>query len=55
MKYKIELTCEEWRVADSLYELGSMIECGDLLDQMQDGCVKTSGFHFTAEIKVINQ
>lgn len=54
MNYKIELTCEEWWVADSLYELGSMIENDDLLDQMQDGCVKTSGSHYTAEIKVIN-
>lgn len=51
MKYKIEIQCDEWWVADSLHELGTMIECGDLLDQMQDGSVEVSGDHFTAEIK----
>lgn len=54
MKYKIEIQCDEWWVADSLHELGTMIECGDLLDQMQDGSVEVSGDHFTAEIKEAN-
>lgn len=54
MKYKIEIQCDEWWVADSLHELGAMIENGDLLDQMQDGSVEVSGDHFTAEIKEAN-
>lgn len=54
MKYKIEIQCDEWWVADSLRELGTMIENGDLLDQMQNGSVEVSGDHFTAEIKEVN-
>lgn len=54
-KYKIELQCDEWYVADSLHELGAMIECGDLLDEMQDGHVEVNGDHYTAEIKVIKE
>lgn len=53
MKYKIEIQCDEWWVADSLCELGTMIEYGDLLEQMQDGSVEVSGDHFTAEIKEV--
>ena len=55
MKYKIDLTCDEWYVADSLHELGARIENDDLLDDMQDGRVTVSGDHYTAEIKVINE
>jgi hypothetical protein len=55
MKYKIDLTCDEWYVADSLNELGAMVENGDLLDQMQDGRVTVSGGHYTAEITEINE
>ena len=54
-KYQIELQCDEWWVADSLHEVGTRIECGDLLDEMQDGHIEVSGDHYTAEIKVINQ
>lgn len=55
MKYKIDLTCDEWWVADSLYEVGTMIENHDLLDEMQDGRVTVSGDHYTAEITEINE
>lgn len=54
-KYKIELQCDEWWVADSLYEVGTMIENHDLLDEMQDGHTEVNGDHYTAEIKVINE
>lgn len=55
MKYKIDLTCDEWYVADSLHELGARIENDDLLDKMQDGRVTVSGDHYTAEITVTNE
>ena len=54
-KYKIDLTCEEWYVADSLHELGAKIENDDLLDEMQDGRVTVSGDHYTAEITETNE
>ena len=53
-KYQIELQCDEWWVADSLHEVGTMIECGDLLDEMKDGRVEVNGDHYTAEIRVNN-
>ena len=55
MKYKIDLTCDEWYVADSLHELGARIENDDLLDEMQDGRVTVSGDHYTAEITEIDE
>jgi len=55
MKYKIDLTCDEWYVADSLHELGARIENDDLLDEMQDGRVTVSGDHYTAEITETNE
>lgn len=55
MKYKIEIQCVEWWLADSLHELGTMIECDDLLDQMRDGSIEVSGDYFTAEIKKVKQ
>jgi hypothetical protein len=55
MKYKIDLTCDEWYVADSLHELGARIENDDLLDDMQDGRVTVNGDHYTAEITEINE
>ena len=55
MKYKIDLTCDEWYVADSLHELGARIENDDLLDDMQDGRVTVNGDHYTAEITETNE
>lgn len=55
MKYKIDLTCDEWYVADSLHELGARIENDDLLDEMQDGRVTVSGDHYTAEITEVSE
>ena len=49
-KFKIDLTCDEWYVADSLHELGARIENDDLLDEMQNGRVTVDGGHYTAEI-----
>jgi len=54
-KFKIDLTCDEWYLADSLHELGSRIECDDLLDEMQDGRVKVDGGHYVAEITEIDE
>ena len=54
-RFKIDLTCDEWYVADSLHELGARIECDDLLDEMQDGRVTVSGDHYTAEITETNE
>ena len=50
-KFKIEMECDEWWVADSLYELASRIENDDLLDDMCDGKVEVSLDHCTATIK----
>ena len=50
-KFKIEIECDEWWVADSLYELASHIENDDLLDDMCDGKVEVSAGHFNAIIK----
>jgi len=54
-KFKIDLTCDEWYVADSLHELGARIENDYLLDEMQDGRVTVSGDHYTAEITGTNE
>lgn len=54
-KFKIDLTCDEWYVADSLHELGARIENDYLLDEMQDGRVTVSGDHYTAEITETNE
>ncbi len=53
-KFKIDLTCDEWYVADSLHNLGARIECDDLLDEMQDGRVTVDGDHYAAEITEAN-
>ena len=50
-KFKIEMECDEWWVADSLYELAHRIENDDLLDDMCDGKVEVSFDHCTATIK----
>ena len=54
-RFKIDLTCDEWYVADSLHELGARIENDDLLDEMQDGRVTVSGDHYTAEITEVGE
>ena len=50
-KFKIEIECDEWWVADSLYTLSTMVENNDLLDGMEDGKMQVSFAHFTATIK----
>ena len=55
MKYKIEIQCDKYWLADSLHELGTMIENDDLLDQMCDGSVIGIGEYFAAEIKEVNK
>ena len=51
-KFKIEIECDEWWVADSLFTLSVMVENNDLLDGVEnDGKVQVSLDHFTATIK----
>ena len=50
-KFKIEMECDEWWVADSLFTLGTMVENNDLLDGMENGKVEVSLDHCTATIK----
>ena len=54
-RFKVDLTWDEWYVADSLHELGARIENDDLLDEMQDGRVTVSGDHYTAEITEVGE
>ena len=54
-KIKIEILCDEFYVADSLHELATNIECGDLLD---DACgliggIEVTGDHYVAGIEEI--
>ena len=55
-KIKIEILCDEFYVADSLHELATNIECGDVLDQMNDenGELEVNGDHYVASIKENN-
>lgn len=50
-KFKIEIECDEWWVADSLHELASHIENDDILDKMENGKIEVSLDHCTATIK----
>ena len=50
MKYKIEIDCEEWWIADSLREIGNEVENTDILEQMVDGKVEIVGDHYKATI-----
>ena len=50
-KFKIEIECDEWWLADSLHELASHIENDDILDKMENGKVEVSDIYFTATIK----
>lgn len=50
-KFKIEIECDEWWVADSLFTIGTMVENNDLLDGMENGKVEVSLDHCTATIK----
>jgi hypothetical protein len=59
-KIKIEILCDEFYVADSLHELATNIECGDVLEQMNDenmtdenGELEVNGDHYVAGIKEI--
>lgn len=54
-KFKIEIICDEYYVADSLFNLSSLVESGDLLDKMTDdymvdGALEVNGDHYTAYI-----
>lgn len=55
-KIKIEILCDEFYVADSLHELATNIECGDVLEQMNDenGELEVNGNHYVASIKEKN-
>ena len=52
-KISVEILCDEFYVADSLHELAGNIECGDLLDDMENDGIEVSGDHYTAGIKII--
>ena len=59
-KIKIKILCDEFYVADSLHELATNIECGDVLEQMNDesmldenGELEVNGDHYVAGIKEI--
>ena len=55
-KYKIEILCDEFYVADSLHELATNIECGDVLDGEyadENGVTAVTGDHYTAEVKEV--
>ena len=56
-KIKIEILCDEFYVADSLHELATNIECGDVLDGEyadENGVTEINGDHYVAEIKEVN-
>ena len=50
-KIKVEAICDEFYVAESLHELATNIECGDILDGVDE--VEVSGDHYTAGVKTI--
>lgn len=54
-KISIEILCDEFYVADSLHELATNIECGDLLEEACGliGGTEVTGDHYTAEIKEV--
>ena len=59
-KIKIEILCDEFYTADSLRELATNIECGDVLEQMNDesmlnesGELEVNGGHYVAGIEEI--
>lgn len=54
-KISIEILCDEFYVADSLHELATSIECGDVIDDVEiNGSQEVTGDHYTAEIKEVN-
>jgi hypothetical protein len=47
--------CDEFYVADSLHELATNIECGDIMEGVEaNGSQEVTGDHYTAEIKEVN-
>ena len=54
-KIKIEILCDEFYVADSLHELATNIECGDVMDIAcaNIGGTEVSGDHYVAGIEEI--
>lgn len=53
-KISIEILCDEFYVADSLHELASNIECGDIMDDVEsNGMQEVTGDHYTAEVKEV--
>ena len=50
-KFKIEIECSEWWLADSLFTISKMIENDYILDNMENGKVEVSLDHCTATIK----
>ena len=54
-KIRIEILCDEFYVADSLHELASNIECGDIMEDVEaNGRQEVIGDHYVAEIKDVN-
>ena len=54
-KISIEILCEEFYVADSLHEIATNIECGDVMDIAcaNIGGTEVSGDHYVAGIEEI--
>lgn len=53
-KISIEILCDEFYVADSLHELASNIECGDIMEDVEaNGSQEVTGDHYTAEVKEV--
>lgn len=50
--YRIEIECDEFYLADTLYSIGAMIENDSILDQMENGKVETEcdALHYKATI-----
>ena len=54
-KISIEIICDEFYVADSLHELATNIECGDVLEEACGliGGTEVNGGHYTAAVKEV--
>ena len=53
---KVTITCEDYYVADSLFNLGGIIESTDIMDDAYEGngVVSHDGEHFKATIERID-
>ena len=54
-KISIEILCDEFYVADSLHELASNIDCGDVINDVETNVSQeVTGDHYTAVVKEVN-